>query len=79
MECVGKTAQQLNTRFATHRASMSGKLKSNSCKWLAEPFSKGIRKNAKHSVQIIAKCRGNGRISCDAIDLGEAVIRRIDA
>ena len=79
MEYVGKPAQQLNIRFATHTASMSGKLKSNSCKWLAEPFSKGLCKNAKHSVQIIEKCQGNGRISCGAIDLGEAVIRRIDA
>ena len=33
---VGETAQQLNIRFTTHRASMSGKLKSNFCKWLAE-------------------------------------------
>ena len=32
MQYVGETAQQLNIRFATHTASMSGKLKSNSCK-----------------------------------------------
>ena len=47
MEYVGETAQQLNIRFATHRAIMNGKLKSNSCKWLAENFSTGICKNAK--------------------------------
>ena len=50
MQYVGETAQQLNIRFATHRASMSGKTKSNSCKWLAEHFSTGICKNAKYSV-----------------------------
>ena len=38
LQYVGETAQQLNIRFATHTASMSGKLKSNSCKWLAEHF-----------------------------------------
>ena len=38
MQYVGETVQQLNIRFATHRASVSGKIKSNSCKWLAEHF-----------------------------------------
>ena len=76
MQYVGKTAQQLNVRLATHRASMSGKLKSNSCRWLAEHFSTGICKNAKYSVQIIEKWQGNGRTSCGAIDLGETVLRR---
>ena len=76
MQYVGETAQQLNIRFATHRASMSGKIKSNSCKWLAEHFSTGICKNAKYSVQIIEKWQGNGRTSRGAINLGEAVLRR---
>ena len=53
MQYVGGTAQQLNIRSATHRASMCGKLNSNSSKWLAEPFSTGICKNAKYSVQTI--------------------------
>ena len=55
---------------------MSRKLKSNSCKWLAEHFSTGICKNAKYSVQIIEKWQGNGRTSHGAIDLGEAILRR---
>ena len=38
---------------------MSGKIKSNSCKWLAEHFSKGICKNANYSAQIIEKWQGN--------------------
>ena len=33
IQYVGETAQQLNIRFTTHRSSMSGKIKSNSCKW----------------------------------------------
>ena len=76
MEYVGKPAQQLNIRFATHTASMSGKLKSNSCKWLAEHFSTGIYKNAKYSVKVIEKWQGNARTSRGAIDLGEAAFRR---
>ena len=76
MQYVGETAQQLNIRFATHRASISGKLKSSSCKWLVKHFSTGIWKNAKYSVQIIEKWQGNGRTSCGAINLGEAVLRR---
>ena len=60
----------------THRASVSGKIKSNSCKWLVEHFSTGICKNAKYFLQIIEKWKGNGRISRGAIDLGEAVVRR---
>ena len=76
MQYFGETAQQLNIRFATRRASMSGKIKSNSCKWLAEHFSTRISKNAKYSVQIIEKWQGNGRTSRGAIDLGEAVLRR---
>ena len=39
MQYVGESAQQLNMRFVTHRASISGKIKSNSCKWLAGHFS----------------------------------------
>ena len=76
MQYVGKTAQQLNIRFATHRASMSGKIKSNSFKWLAERFAIGLRKNAKYSVQIIEKWQIIGRTSRGAINLGEAVLRR---
>ena len=53
MQYVGETAQQLTIRFATYRASTSGKLKLNSCKWLAEHFSTGICKNASYPVQII--------------------------
>ena len=72
MQYVGENAQQLNIRFATHRASMSGKIKSNSCKWLAEHFSTGICKDAKYSVQIIEKWQGNGRTTRGTIVLGEA-------
>ena len=39
-------------------------------------FLTGICKNAKYSVQIIEKWQANGRTSCDAIDLGEAVLRK---
>ena len=70
MQYVGEMAQQLNIRFVTHGVSMSGKIKSNFCKWLAEHFSTGICKTAKYSVQIIEKWQGSGRTSCDAIDLG---------
>ena len=76
MQYVGEMAQQLNIRFVTHRVSMSGKIQSNFCKWLAEHFSTGICKNAKYSVQIIEKWQGNGRTSHGAIDLGEAVLWR---
>ena len=76
MQYVGETAQQPNIRFATRRAIMGGKLKSSSCKWLAEHFSTGICKNAKYSPQIIEKWQGNDRTSCGAIKLGEAVLRR---
>ena len=69
MQYVGETAQQLNIRFATHGASISGKLKSNSCKQPSEHFSTGICKNAKYSVQIIEKWQGNGRTSHGAIGL----------
>ena len=55
---------------------MGGKLKSSSCKWLAEHFSTGICKNAKYSVQIIEKWQGNGRTSHGAFGLVEAVLRR---
>ena len=76
MQYVGETAQQLTIRSATHRASTSGKLKLSSCKWLAEHFSTGICKNAKYSVKIIEKWKGNGRTSRGAIDLGESVLKR---
>ena len=76
MQYVGETAQQLNIRFVTHRVGMSGTIKSNSCKCLAEHFSTGIRKNAKYSVQIIEKWQGSGRTSCGAFNLGEAVLWR---
>ena len=76
MQYVGETTQQLNIRFGTHRASLSEKIKSDSCKWLAEHFSTGICKNAKYFVQIIEKWPGNGRASRGAIDLGEAVLRK---
>ena len=55
---------------------MSGKIKSNSCKGLAQHFSTGICKNAKYSVQIIQKWQSNDRLNHGAIDLGEAVARR---
>ena len=55
MQYVGETPQQLNIRFLTHRASMSKKIRSNSCKWLAEHFSSEICKNAKCYVEIIEK------------------------
>ena len=74
MQYVGETVQQLNIRFATHRASTMRKIKSNPCKWLTGHFSTGICKNAKYSVQIIEKWQGNGRTSRGAIDLGDAVL-----
>ena len=55
MQYVGETTRQRNIRFATHRASIQGKIKWNFCKWLAEHFSTRICKNAKSSVQIIEK------------------------
>ena len=76
MQYAGESAQQLNIRFVTHRARMSVKLKSNSCKWLVEHFSMGIWKNAKYSVQTIEKWQGNGRTSQGAIDIEEEVLRR---
>ena len=45
----------INIRFATEKASIIAKIKSNSCKWLVEHFSTWICKNAKYSVQIIEK------------------------
>ena len=62
MQYVGESAQQLNMRFVTHRASISGKIKSNSCKWLAG--------------QITEKSQGNCRTNCGAIDFGEVVLWR---
>ena len=59
-----------------HTASMSGKLKSNSCKCFAEYFPTGLSKYAEYSAQIMEKWQGNGRTSHYAIDLGEAVLRR---
>ena len=55
---------------------MSGKTKSNSCKWLPEHFSTGICKNAKYSVQITEKWQDNDITSRSAINLGESVLRR---
>ena len=55
---------------------MSGKLKSSSCKWLAEHFSTGICKNVKYSAEIFDKWKGNGRTSRGAFDLGEAILWR---
>ena len=71
MHYVRKLTQQLNIRFTAHRASMSRKIKPNSCKLLAEHFPIRICKNAKYSVQIIEKWQGNGRTSRCAIDFGE--------
>ena len=51
----GNFAATKNQVFRTRTASMSGKTKSNSCKWLPEHFSTGICKNAKYSVQITEK------------------------
>ena len=67
---VQKTIQQLNIRFATYRASMSGKIKSSPCQWLTEYFSTGLCKNAKYTVQIIEKWQRNDGTSHGAINLG---------
>ena len=69
MQYVRETAQQLNIRFDTYRASMSGKIQSNPCQWLAEYFSTGLCKDAKYAVQIIEKWQGNDRTSRGAISL----------
>ena len=50
MQYVGETVQQLIIRFATHRASINGKINSNSWNRLAEPFSTVVCKNARCSV-----------------------------
>ena len=63
MQYVGETAQELNIRFATHKGSMSGKGKSNSCRWLADHFSTGIFQDSKYSEQIIEKWQGSVRTS----------------
>ena len=76
MQYVGVIAQQLNVKFATHRARMIGKIKSNSCKWLAENFSTRICNNAKYSAQITQKWQGNVRTSCGCIELGQSVLKR---
>ena len=55
MQYVRETGQELNIRFATHRASIIRKLKSNSCKWLVEHFPIGLWKNAKYTAQLIEK------------------------
>ena len=68
---VQETIQELNVRFATYRASMSGKIKSNPCQWLAEYFSTGLCKNAKYTVQIIEKWQRNDRTSHGAINLAK--------
>ena len=73
MQYVKETGQELNISFATHRASIRRKLKSNSCKWLVEHFPIALCKNVKYTVQLIEKQQGSGRISCGAIDLDEAV------
>ena len=52
---VRETAQEVNVKFATHRASMNGKIRLNSFNWLAEHFPREMCKNAKYSVQIIGK------------------------
>ena len=39
MQYIRERAQQLNIKFISQRASMSGKIKSNSCKWLTRHFS----------------------------------------
>ena len=76
MQYVGETAQQLNITFATSRASMSGEMKLNCCKWLTKHFSTRICKNVKYSVKFIKKLQGNGRIICGTIDIGETLLRR---
>ena len=73
---VGETVQQLNISFATGRASVSGKVKSNSWKWLAEYFSTEQCESAKYVVQEIEEWQSNARTSHGAIDLGEAGLRR---
>ena len=72
MQHFGETFRQLYIRFAADRASMIAKIKSNSCKWLGEHFSRETRKNAKYCVQIIEKWQGNGRSSSGAIHLSQA-------
>ena len=76
MQHFGETSRQLYIRFTTDRASMIGKIKSNSCKWLGEHFSREICKNVKYSIQIIEKWQGNGRYSSGAIDLAQVVFMR---
>ena len=55
VQYVRETAQEVNVKFATHRASMNGKIRLNSFNWLAEHFPTEMCKNAKYSVQIIGK------------------------
>ena len=76
MQYFGESFQQVNMRLATHRGIMIAKIKSNSCNWLGEHFSRDTCKNAKYSVQIIEKWQGNGRSSSGAIHLSQAVHRR---
>ena len=76
MQHFGETSQQLNIRFAKQRASMIAKIKSNSCKWLGEHFSREICKNDKYSVQITGKWQANVRSSSGAIDFAQAVLTR---
>ena len=73
---MGEAAQQLNIKFATHRASLSGRIKLNYCKWLAEHFSTGLCKNGKYTVQIIEKWQRYGETIYGTTDLGEAVLQR---
>ena len=48
---------------------MTCKIKSNSCKWLAEDFPTGQRNNAKYIVEIIEKRQRNNETSRVVIDM----------
>ena len=58
MEHVRETTQQLNIRFATQRASVTEKTKSNSYKRLGKHLSTVLCGNAKYILQIIEKWQG---------------------
>ena len=65
MQYIRERAQQLNIKFISQRASMSGKIKSNSCKWSTRHFSTWVLeklnilykqlKNCKEIVELVVK------------------------
>ena len=72
MQYVGETAQQLSIRFATHRASMSGKIKSNSCKWLTEHFQQGYVKMPS----ILHKLLKNGKAIVELVVVPSTLVKQ---